>query len=53
MKADEKIVDAGKGFDQMRKATRKVLAVSKEELERRELAWKNTRTSKPSPSSSS
>jgi len=43
VKADEKIVDAGKGFRRMKKATRRVLAVSKDELERREAAWKDSR----------
>ncbi len=43
MKADEKIVDGGKGFQKMKEATRRVLAVPKEELERREQQWKATR----------
>jgi len=40
VKADEKLVDAGKGFQKMKEATRKILTISKQELERREAAWK-------------
>jgi hypothetical protein len=43
MKADEKIVDAGKGFQNLKAATKRVLKVSKQELERREAAWKEAR----------
>ena len=44
MKADEKLVDAAKGFQKLKEATRRVLAVPKEELERREAAWKKAKT---------
>ena len=49
MKANEKIVDAGKGFQKMKEATRRVLAVSKDELERREAAWREKRVSSRAP----
>jgi hypothetical protein len=48
MKADEKIVDAATGLRKMKEATRRVLAVRKEELERREAAWKIRRAHKAS-----
>ena len=39
MKASEKIVDAAKGFERLKQASRIVASVPKEEIDRRDKEW--------------